>query len=263
MNFLWVIDNTEGELHPEILEFFQSDARIHYHKNPENLGVAAALNLAAYEALAKKCTWLLTMDQDSHFLEGDLARLIQQLANLDHSKIGIFSPKHVHSKAKRSSSALASFEEVNLTMTSGNLLNLEIFKEVGGFCEKLFIDHVDHEYCLRLRSTGYRVIQSNQVELRHELGKLKTVRIAGKIIFKFISHNPLRGYYMFRNGLYVAAKYRKKQPFFYSKNIKLLVKEVLKILIFENKKGKRLNFVFKGIKDYQKNRFGKLLLKSN
>ena len=39
-------------------------------------------------------------------------------------------------------------------VTSGSLLRLKHVKEVGYHEEKLFIDMVDHEYCLRASSMG-------------------------------------------------------------------------------------------------------------
>jgi rhamnosyltransferase len=46
-----------------------------------------------------------------------------------------------------------------MVMTSGCLTNLAIWDESGGFSDELFIDEVDHDYCLNVRRHGYRVVR--------------------------------------------------------------------------------------------------------
>jgi GT2 family glycosyltransferase len=43
-------------------------------------------------------------------------------------------------------------------MSSGNLLNLAAFKQVGAYNESFFIDYVDHEYCLRLKKKRFSIL---------------------------------------------------------------------------------------------------------
>ncbi|TEB40741.1 glycosyltransferase family 2 protein, partial [Flavobacterium circumlabens] len=60
-----------------------------------------------------------------------------------------------------------------IVMTSGNIVNLKIHEKIGGFEEKLFIDYVDIEYCLKLKKEGYSIANLPNVLLQHELGDSK------------------------------------------------------------------------------------------
>ena len=103
-------------------------------------------------------------------------------------------------------------------MTSGNLVNLDAFRQVGPFMDELFIDSVDHEYCIRLQINGYKVIQLNGVLLEHTLGERRKhlfiyplnffKKNKSIVSYKIVNnHNYIRKYYMVRNRLYVSRKY--------------------------------------------------------
>jgi rhamnosyltransferase len=48
--------------------------------------------------------------------------------------------------------------ETVTTITSGSLVSLTVFQLLGGLRDDFFIDCVDHEYCLRARAHGFRVM---------------------------------------------------------------------------------------------------------
>jgi rhamnosyltransferase len=102
-------------------------------------------------------------------------------------------------------------QDVDLLITSGTLLNLKLFNEIGRFDEALFIDLVDFDYCIRAQLAGYRIIQFTDVTLVHKLGttarrsSIKTLYLVKKQKRLYV---PLRCYYMFRNMLYLKTKYR-------------------------------------------------------
>ena len=52
-------------------------------------------------------------------------------------------------------------------MTSGSFLNLKVYKEAGPFVDKLFIDYVDFEYCLRLKKKGFKIYKLNNTYMQH------------------------------------------------------------------------------------------------
>src|SRR6476469_1211688 len=62
-----------------------------------NLGIAAALNIACSTALEKGAGWILTMDQDSSFINSDLSKMIDDIAIIEaqYTKVGIITPYHV------------------------------------------------------------------------------------------------------------------------------------------------------------------------
>jgi rhamnosyltransferase len=70
------------------------------------------------------------------------------------------------------------YSEVRTCITSGALTNLDLWKKLDGFDEQMFIDSVDFEYCYRVRKAGYKVIQTDQVQLSHSIGNAIYVQIS-------------------------------------------------------------------------------------
>ncbi|HTE29853.1 MAG TPA: glycosyltransferase family 2 protein [Chryseolinea sp.] len=248
---IYVVDNSVIPNEQLIDKLVQHD-KIVYINNHGNLGIATALNIGARNAIINGFQFLLTMDQDTSLESTYVAKLMQSMMEAGPASVGIMSPRYtVDSELKK-----PLLEEVLVTMTSGNILNLTAFQHVGPFLEELFIDHVDHEYCLRLWSNGYKVIQANDIQIIHRPGNIVKLNAFGKEII-FSSHSPLRQYYFWRNGLYVARLYKKQYPAFNKMVRSLLMKEFLKVP-FEDLKRLRIKMMMQGLLDYRRNKFGPL-----
>jgi len=254
LDLLVMVDNT-GKSNAQLVADLLKLEWVEYICNDSNAGIASALNTGASRALENGCDFLLTMDQDSFFNGDDFQSYLKKLEVLDVATLGILSPSHDQDD-KENAAALSI--ETDIVMTSGNLVNLEAYRKKGAFLEDLFIDHVDHEYCLRLRSGGYKIMIDSSTSLNHRLGELKHVKIMDSTVFRFISHSPERAYYMIRNGAYVAGKYKEVFPSFFRKNLVLSLKELVKIF-FESDKIKRIRLYFLALKHARKGRLGKLV----
>jgi len=252
MDLACIIDNSLQASYLQRLSV--ENKKISYVHKSENLGIGKALNLGAKIAIEKGCSYLLTMDQDSSFEEGELEKLIDTAQELDEKKIkwGILSPTHKHGKYKKTEST-EDFKEIPYVMTSGNLLNLEAYQEVGEFREDYFIDQVDHEYCLRTRKKGYKVFIHSNIYLVHELGICQEKYLLGKKV-RFISHKPWRLYYVVRNGIFTVLLY----PSFFSSFAKILLKTCLKAVFLEGSKRQRVYYILQGFKDALLKKSGKL-----
>jgi rhamnosyltransferase len=145
LNFLLIVDNSPTE--SATLKSLQKTGKVCYQWDGTNYGIAEALNRGAMKGVQLGFKWLLTMDQDSRFTTGAL-QLMVAFANTQ-CKVGIISPMHNLTGGKKGNSTSRS-EVIKVAMTSGNLLNLEAYQACGPFMNKLFIDYVDYEYCLRL-----------------------------------------------------------------------------------------------------------------
>ena len=55
-------------------------------------------------------------------------------------------------------------------IASGMLMSREAWRVVGPFCEKLFIDWVDTEWCWRALANNMIIVQTPSVIISHELG---------------------------------------------------------------------------------------------
>lgn len=252
---LYVIDNTEQPSEETSKALYGETSNIEYIAFKQNLGIATALNFAAVKASGEGYEWLLTMDQDSCASKDMVKRLLKGCETLTEEKIGIIAPKYLQQKddVNNVSSGL---EEVDVTITSGNLLNLKAFRIAGPFREDFFIDYVDHEYCLRLKLHGFKIIINKGVILNHALGATKRHAI---MRFPMISshHNFIRRYYITRNRLAVLKEYKDRFPKYYSFERAFFFKETLKILFFEDDKFRKVKSIIQGYLDFKRNRFGK------
>lgn len=244
---LYIVDNSEKE------NTFENNKKIHYVFNGENLGIAKALNIGADLALKEKYDWLLTMDQDTSFKNEDVKKIFEYIKNNDMKNIGIVSPWHdtkLHIQKPK--------EEIDYpidVMTSGNFLNLKIFKKIGGFKDEYFIDGVDIEYCLRLKKYNYKVMRLNKFSIKHNLGNISYKHFFKKELL-CLNHNYLRVYYRVRNYNYIKQEYHDIAPEFCDILVKIKAL-VWCIIFYENDKIRKLKSIYYAKKDFKNNIYGK------
>lgn len=246
---LIVIDNAGGSI---VIDLLSPRHKLHIISNKKNKGIACSLNQAATYAASRHYEWLLMMDQDSTFAPGALIEL-KQFAAAAPERTGILSPVHatIHSGSKIKGGP---FTELRIAMTSGSMLNLAAWSACGPFDEKLFIDSVDHEYSLRLRKRGWRVIQVNSATLNHRPGKV--VRHNWLFITFHTSEHPAsRHYFMTRNRMTVMARYGLFDPAYFLLASLEQLKAIGKIVLLEKEKGRKLGFTFQGIFHFLVRRF--------
>ena len=250
---LYIVDNSEKENKKNIISRLISNPQVTLIENSENIGIAAALNKGANNAISDGYDFLLTLDQDSRISEEYVCKMLKELGGDDN--IGILSPFVIHN-ANRKKPPNFELKKVTVAITSGCIISLFVFKKIGGFLEKLFIDYVDHEYCLRTISCGYKVLQLNSVYLYHNLGEVQKKNFILRKVFP-TNHSPLRWYYRTRNRFYVYKNYKERFPEYVRHDQEQFLKELLKILLYEKQKWEKVKMIFEGYRDYKKNRFGK------
>lgn len=247
---LYIVDNSENGSNESKIPNLN---KVEYIYQNENLGIAKALNIACYKAIKEKYKFILTMDQDSCFKSNDVDKMKNKISNLDLNKIGIISPWH-KTKLKLEKPKTEIDYPLDV-MTSGNILNLDIFEKIGGFKEFLFIDGVDIEYCLNLKKNGYKVMRINSIEMQHDLGDIFYRNFLGKE-FMCDNHNYIRIYYMTRNYRYIRKEYRNIAPEFCDILVKIKGL-IFKIIFYEKDKYRKLRSILLGIYDYRHNNYGK------
>lgn len=254
VELLYIIDNSSIE-NFKLREIYSGNAAVEYVFNNGNIGIAAALNIGALKALEKGFTHILTMDQDSVIPDG----MVKELSNIQtmYPKAAMIAPYHVnpvHNKLPSDSNV----HEVATVMTSGSLLNLEAYRDAGEFMEKLFIDYVDHEYCLRLIERGYLILQVNSLHMSHNLGSVTIRKVFTKEIYP-TNHSPLRLYYRTRNRLLVRRLYGRMHPNYIRQDNRDFLVELFKVIFFEKQKMEKIRMILKGIAHYRRGIFGKYI----
>jgi len=255
---LYVIDNST-QLQKNVIDKLQLLENVVYVNCRDNMGIAYALNKGAELAIANGADWLLTMDQDSRFCEGAVQRLFEyaDVAELQNNA-GIISAQHkvkglVLSQSEPSDDLL----QLKTVMTSGNLVNLNIYRKVGPFYTPYFIDCVDHEYCLRLRKHGFYVCVCWSSLLEHALGDINSFSIFGRTLY-YTNHSAVRRYYMTRNRLDMCVRYLFLEPRFVLNEMSKMISEGVKILLFEKNKFDKSSAMIKGLYHFFIRKFGKI-----
>lgn len=241
---IYVIDNSINDNSKMF-----TNKKIEYIANRKNMGIAYALNKGIGLAKQDKFEYILTMDQDGTFNKDILKEFIKEIEdNLDDS-IAIYSPLHKTKNDKLNENIK---EDSLVVMTSGNVLNINIWEKLGGFKEWLFIDGVDQEYCLNVRKNGYKIKVFKDIILEHNLGKTINKKLLGHN-FIVTNHNYARRYFITRNRLYLNEMYKDTFPEFCRQELEYSRKEKIKIILFENNKLKKLKYIRKAKRDFKNN----------
>jgi rhamnosyltransferase len=131
-------------------------------------------------------------------------------------------------------------------VTSGSLLTYSRFKEIGPMRDDYFIDFIDNEYCLRISKLGFRVAINCHVLLDHAIGKRITNRFMG-ITIKPNYHQPMRRYYIARNGVRTAMDFLTSYPSYIALIFARMTHELFSIILYEGNKFKKIQALIYGI----------------
>ena len=249
-----VVDNGSATASEAVLVQIAGVAGCRLIRNGDNLGIAAALNIGVRYALAAGYDWVATFDQDSTVTDSYFVALLDAWEQCPfRDTVPLVSPRY----RDRSTGTISSyggkhthdvFVEVQSTITSGNLVQTAIFQRVGFFDESFFMDCVDHEFCLRLRRNGCRLIESRQAILLHSLGSMELHYLLGKQ-FKVYNHSPVRRYYNVRNRVVTYKRYLSSFPGWIVHDLFNLSREVGGIILFEKDALLKLAAICRGALD--------------
>lgn len=158
----------------------------------ENQFMAKPLNVALDWCEANGYDYLLTMDQDSQWVNA--AYFIQRTTDQAEVDVAVYSPYVSGQYAKPDADY-----DAETVITSGSLVNVRIAKKLGGYREDYQIYWVDSEYCYWARHNGYRIRVLYDCELKQKFGHQT------KTLFGFMTSNysPLVYYFIIRNMLWM------------------------------------------------------------
>lgn len=246
LDFLYIVDNGNGE---KVIKTIQTRWKnVEVVSFPDNAGIAHPLNVVL-EKTNSQYDYLLTMDQDSCFNENVIIEYLKRIRE-NHSnaaKIASYAVNYANLDEKRLANKLITYY-----ITSGSVLNIKNAIKLGGFDERLFIDQVDSDFAYNVRKRQLEILTYFDLPLRHHLGNMQRYHV-GTHKFDVLNHNALRKYYIFRNSIYVMEKY----PYLEKVYTKYLFKELIKIVLFEKQKLKKIQAVWRAVQDAKVHRYGK------
>lgn len=255
----YVIDNG-SDLDNKALEDAERLSNVTLVRIGRNMGIAYALNCGVKLALASEIDWVLTLDQDSLLTAGAISRMMETYATYTNKElVGILSPNHYDKNSgyqnqdyRGSKGSILVRQHV---MSSGCLIPRTTFNKVPSFDDDLFIDLVDHDFCLKVKKAGLEVLVVVDAQMGHSLGNVKFHRLGP---LSFFSHNyPIeRHYYRARNRVVL---YRRHFGAWIWRDQKFAVKDLLKVIMVETNRWKKIKAILKGTRDGLLGRMGPYL----
>jgi len=252
VDHLYIADNSDPKL--SFSAGILDNPKITLINNGNNEGIAVRLNQVADMAIKAGYDWLLTMDQDSYFEPQHIQAYFDYMLEYpDHESVAMFGVETVNKPELIADLS----EKADQLITSGSLLNLSLYKDIGPFDENLFIDEVDHEYCYRASVRGYQVIQFTHIFLQHQLGEAVNIKTVQGTDRSTSFHSPLRLYYMMRNFLYVREKYKDVLGHVFKVRTKDLMHRIKNNMLYGPQKWQTLKMVLLAVADFKKRKMGK------
>jgi rhamnosyltransferase len=200
---------------------------------------------------------MVTFDQDSVPAHDLVSRVASEWRTLsDLNRIGLIGVNFQSPSGKTLLPPGSGMADARVVITSGSLLNLDAWRQVGLFREDFFIDEVDHEYAIRLRRSGWRVKVTRQVLMTHAMGSPSGPRFGGWQPL-LSHHSALRRYYMVRNRILLAREHLRFDPRFVVSQLVRSLRESATVALFEPEKTAKLLAMMRGVADGLRGRSGR------
>lgn len=220
--------------------------------NRANLGVARALNQGLALARERGIAWLWTFDQDTEILSDAWPAIADVVQGLPMDRIALVGMSYRDRQTGRDYRAAtaaigeAAWIKVDSTITSGCLVNVAVAQQLGGFDERLFLDGVDIEFCIRCQRSDLNILKVTASVALHSLGHLKRHRVLGMTLHS-TNHSALRRYYMARNTLRIVFRHGLTAPWQCLRLLLVLGATTFTVIVFEAHKRAKMAALLSGV----------------
>jgi rhamnosyltransferase len=261
-DFAVVVDNgSASALDLGMLDATQQ-GRVELIANGENVGLAAALNRGIAHAACRGARYALLLDHDSTPAPGMVQTLLHAAQRHGRPAAAVPRVRYAHPdiecrwpKSARDgglrfelvyASRMTAPTPVDLAISSGMLLDIELWETIGRFDESLFIDLVDTDFCLRARRKGYDILAVPHAQLHHHLGQVAKHMLLGRIPVFPTHHHPLRHYYLSRNRVILARRHASRFPAWFVYETVSMLKLALKVALYEPQRLDKFGSMLRG-----------------
>jgi rhamnosyltransferase len=173
-------------------------------------------------ALADGADYVVNLDQDTDLPEDYVSIALGLFARGNPvTRLGIVCVDAVNgAPALPTWISPEGFGLVPEAIQTGFVISRECLETVGLFDERLVIDCVDTEYCLRVRDHGFRIAVARGTDIRHSIGRRAELRPFGVPlrhrrtgrIATYQYHSPFRRYYIARNNIDLILRNLTRRP---------------------------------------------------
>jgi GT2 family glycosyltransferase len=215
--------------------------RLTYVQAAGNIGLAAALNQGLTKAAQHGFAWCMLLDQDTVVDEDLVSGLAEAHTDCpSRSKVGILVPNY---RSPGASARLAYpsdgiWQSVETAVTSGSLVALETVRRVGGMREAFFIEGIDLEFSLRVRSAGLQLVASGRPLMTHGAGSAEERSLFGRTVLVG-HHPPWRCFLQFRNLAWTLRRYGRKEPYWARVTLVSILKRFCITFLFERQRPRK------------------------
>ena len=256
INFVIIVDNASSGESRKMLSEIKNDGHVEILFNGANEGVARGLNLGIQQAQKLKFSWVITFDQDTTVEPFMVSTLIDTYHQIkDKNSIAIIGVNHIDIYSNKLSVSRKYkgnlwIEKKNV-ITSGGFMQLSSFNKIGLFREEFFIDHVDHEYCLRAIQKGFKIYFILKPLMKHSIGEVKLHYVFGitRMCLPATNHSPFRWYFITRNAVILFIEYFLKDPIWSFCHLYRMLKAMGVMALFEKNRIQKFRFITLGILD--------------
>jgi rhamnosyltransferase len=212
---VYVMDNGGGR--EAITLNLDIEASIHIIDMGGNQGLGEALNRGFRLAAAAGFNYVTTFDQDSEPESGQVAALLRAFEDLRSSgrNTAAVGPRIVDRRHARlvehpfmrrrigwpiavGCTVGSKYIESDCLITSGALISVAAYQDIGEYDSNLFVDYTDTEWCFRALARGYRLFGICGVTMTHELSSGPSANV---FTITVLNYRPIRRYYYARNVL--------------------------------------------------------------
>ena len=175
-----------------------------YIPDHENMGIGAALNIGAREAVRQGADWVMTIEDDNTPEPGMVKTMFDAydaLSPEDQKIVGSICPNYTRLEGFAFPDGEPRITEDG-AITSAEIVKASAYPIVGWYNDYLFMDYVDGEFSCRMWQHGFRTLLVPRAILKHRLG-IPTIRhFPGKTV-RIPNYPPYRYYFMVRNAWYL------------------------------------------------------------
>lgn len=250
-----IVDNGSAESCLEEIRKLANNLNTHLILNSRNEGIARGLNTGARWAASRGYRWVLTLDQDTVVAPDMIDSLAEAFGCYPSpERVAIVGSNYRDKVNGRvlcdgaNGNGGSPGREMMTVLTSGSLISLSAFQAIGGFRDEFFIDCVDHEYCLRARANGFRVMMTSKPIMEHGMGHLTEHRLLWKKVGTS-NYSAVRQYFMTRNALILAREYIRQEPRWVLRYLWAWVKSIIVICLFEEQRILKIKSIIRGCFD--------------
>ena len=135
--------------------------------------------------------------------------------------------------------------EVTMVISSGSLVRVEAFRDVGGFDTGLFIDYVDTDFCLKCIQRDWLIMVCAGARMQHTLGQRRIKKVLG-ISLSPTNHSPFRHFYISRNRVTMWRRHAWSNPHWALFDVAALLLWVVRVGLAEREKGAKFRAMIEG-----------------